>query len=856
MGLLGLSPHIIESQDYNDLNGAVSDGQDRIVIIKDTITLTADVTVSDCTILVVQGGLIQLGNYDLTFSSNSHFICPPNYQAFSYTGTGAVSFTNSPIAEVSAGWFEDLNKANAAASSKTLVVSSSITLVGNVTISFTTKLKIESNGYIDLGNYNLIINSRFECLPNYQAFIYSGTGEVDFTGAEMSEIHASWFPTFTDAVTGSLSKTLIVSDTQYLTANVTLANCTLIIQRSGNIKLGNYTLTGAATSTIICYGTIEKTGTGTLTVSGRLEAPDNHWVFVGFSAGDITLGARARYYVTPQMFGVQLGGADDTVALGVAIRTAYDASIWLQYISTVTITSTITIPAQKKILWRSQGYHTAVVKNTGSGAVFVIGDSTTDTNYIHIEGINFQRTDTTADALDLSRVHRSHFIDVKFDTVRYGFRLRGCLLNTFIKCGGSTTGDTLFYHENASSTFCNGNTYIGTIAELGTGNGNGWYFANHNGQGNNTIIGGTCEGAAGYAIYAENVIGLKVIGLHVETMTSGIKLIDSSQCLINCSYNDAPINLENCLDIKIEGSAKKVNLDETTKFCKIDYRFGSGGEINWYDESNIIRATRIGQEYLLYGMKKKGVLISPNGDLEKWTGSPLLPSPFTNAGSATITRTGDGQSDTTRKSRLYAAKVTNSGGGEQGLQFSVPAIYKGQWISVGCWALFVAGTPEIIWGSQTRTIPIGVTSTTVWRRLEFSWYFDPAISDMNIMFGGNTDADSAYWDSIEIWAEHEAAAPSRNLPTGTTPSVGDWGAMHHVYKTNNSSSTTITDFLNGYPGQRITIIAGDTYTTIAHGTNIKLRGAASKGPLAGDDVIELVYDGAKWRQSSYESVNS
>lgn len=80
----------------------------------------------------------------------------------------------------------------------------------------------------------------------------------------------------------------------------------------------------------------------------------------------------------------------------------------------------------------------------------------------------------------------------------------------------------------------------------------------------------------------------------------------------------------------------------------------------------------------------------------------------------------------------------------------------------------------------------------------------------------------------------------------TTPSVA--GAGGHIFKTNNSGATSITDFNDGYDGQEIVILFRDANTTIVDGTPIVLAtGADLTGGV--DDVLRLVSDGTTWFES-------
>ena len=76
-----------------------------------------------------------------------------------------------------------------------------------------------------------------------------------------------------------------------------------------------------------------------------------------------------------------------------------------------------------------------------------------------------------------------------------------------------------------------------------------------------------------------------------------------------------------------------------------------------------------------------------------------------------------------------------------------------------------------------------------------------------------------------------------------TPSVSEG----NVFKTANTSATTITNLLDGYSGQEITLIFGDSLTTVQSNSNIKLSASFTSTP---NDTLKLVFDGTLWRELS------
>jgi hypothetical protein len=125
-------------------------------------------------------------------------------------------------------------------------------------------------------------------------------GDIDVLGYFVSNptgIDCNKYASINAAVTaiGATQTTLVVSNAQTLTANLTIPS-TLTLK-------------------ILKGGSIVKASTYTLTVNGNFEA-DLYQVFSGFAAGDVTFGAGAIKEVIPQWFGATGNGvSNDTLAI-------------------------------------------------------------------------------------------------------------------------------------------------------------------------------------------------------------------------------------------------------------------------------------------------------------------------------------------------------------------------------------------------------------------------------------------------------------------------------------------------------------------------------------------------------------
>jgi hypothetical protein len=101
-------------------------------------------------------------------------------------------------------------------------------------------------------------------------------------------------------------------------------------------------------------------------------------------------------------------------------------------------------------------------------------------------------------------------------------------------------------------------------------------------------------------------------------------------------------------------------------------------------------------------------------------------------------------------------------------------------------------------------------------------------------FSGNTTAP--------VTTNHDASTTF--TASDTTPSV----AGNTLFQTNNGSSTTITQFDDGYDSQMITVL-GDANTIIQDNANIELQGATNFTMTASDTIVLRRLNGV-WRELS------
>jgi len=70
-----------------------------------------------------------------------------------------------------------------------------------------------------------------------------------------------------------------------------------------------------------------------------------------------------------------------------------------------------------------------------------------------------------------------------------------------------------------------------------------------------------------------------------------------------------------------------------------------------------------------------------------------------------------------------------------------------------------------------------------------------------------------------------------------------------VFRAEQGSATTVTDFAGKVLGKRVTLLIDDDNTTIEHGSGIQLDGGVDFAATNGDR-IEFIYDGANWNELS------
>jgi hypothetical protein len=125
-----------------------------------------------------------------------------------------------------------------------------------------------------------------------------------------------------------------------------------------------------------------------------------------------------------------------------------------------------------------------------------------------------------------------------------------------------------------------------------------------------------------------------------------------------------------------------------------------------------------------------------------------------------------------------------------------------------------------------------ITATVVNNRCINNTSQDLRVSALNVLISNNvfvTQLDVRFWDFPAL---------------ATTPTVG----ARMLFRANNTSATTISNFLSAREGQEISILGANGNTTIEQGL-IQLKGVVNV-ILPNNGTITLIYQGSVWREKS------
>lgn len=418
-------------------------------------------------------------------------------------------------------------------------------------------------------------------------------------------------------------------------------------------------------------------------------------------------------------------------------------------------TSTVSLPDPRR--FRGAGSkQTPIIQTTADIPLFTLATG----NGYHLSDFGAYIVSGDGSCFELNNVHRSTFEDIEAGRSgsgdgKYMFHLKGCILNTFKRVflpGGFVYG---IYGEILNTISDNANTFIGCVVEGGQV---GYYFADQSAQGDTTITGGAIEGQSVRALYAKNCLAFAIFGCHIEGVTSGLYFENCGDVGIYSIRTDR-LDLVNCENVIVKGGyIVYITVDANCLNCKLEHFRYTQTPLVLSESTEVEALHRQSSADLLgQGLSNPRFLLTRNGSLEAWTGG--VPDGFLNQDTATLTKTGTGEADTTKYLGTYACKVAKAAAANtyKGLRFNIPAAYRGGWINVEVWIKNITGNAwiSLVYSGGVRYEYSAVS--TDWQKVQIRYRCESTLSNVYILFSPPyaDAAGSFYIDKISIWSDSE-----------------------------------------------------------------------------------------------------
>ena len=405
---------------------------------------------------------------------------------------------------------------------------------------------------------------------------------------------------------------------------------------------------------------------------------------------------------------------------------------------------------------------------------------------------------------------------------------------------------------------------------------------------NTVILGGTIEGngtSSGGNIrtagFNTSIIGVDVeVGGTVSTITvTGAKSTLIENCVGAGGGTSGLIEVINSIDTIIRNyRGDSITIDSASKRTRLEnISYGNnGGGIT--DDG---LSTYVGQIYngSNENMQLTGKGIDShvnfvrNGGFERWVSATSLDAPFAGGFAplvgATVLRTGDGESDTTKKSGHYAVKVTAAASTISGIRYQgfQPALADilNKTLTWSVWAKAVTGTTNI---RLRISVDGGATdatfmATTTWQKFSASFPFTTGagysidfhiteaskevyLDNMYITVGSKEQYD--LWDNIKT-SEPEPTGHT-NLTFSATPTIyGDVATLQAMTLTGNITGITLANWIPGLPIWLKFLQDGTGGRTVGGWPTVKWAGGSAPViTVTADkaDMICLVFDGTDY----------
>jgi len=184
---------------------------DKELIINETIALTAHCVVpATCKIRFTKGGIITLGDYNLTI--NSPFRCDRQY-IFNATGTGVVAFGADSVKEILPEWFgtadddvvlQDVIDALGASSIPLYFSQGTWDIDASLTFVATTTMKFDKGAILDVNDGITVAIGGYVDAGPYKIFDVDANSTVSLADTTI-DVYSTWFDENLTAAVGSIA---------------------------------------------------------------------------------------------------------------------------------------------------------------------------------------------------------------------------------------------------------------------------------------------------------------------------------------------------------------------------------------------------------------------------------------------------------------------------------------------------------------------------------------------------------------------------------------------------------------------------------------------------------------------------
>ena len=463
------------------------------------------------------------------------------------------------------------------------------------------------------------------------------------------------------------------------------------------------------------------------------------------------------------------------------------------------------------------------------------------------------------------------------------------VIGPFPYAGATDTADNGVVLEASATT--GSQTIVGPIIE-GMAN---WGIDIGANSLNTVILGGTVEGQNVGNIRTGG-LNTMILGVNVEVggSTSAITVSDGARGVVIDGAQGAGSGTVGLIQIGAASDTVLRNLitdnitiaagAKRTRLLNVSYGNNGGGVVDNGTETIIEGVSNSSNENQQVRGRKSNSHTNQvrNGGFERWLSSTSMDAPIYGSYSvsgATLVRSGDGESDTTKFAGHYAAKVTETAGTGAGFFISgasaensqpgpVYANIAGKTLTVSVWAKAASGTPglslRVFYNSGTATSSQSFTTSTTWTKYSASFPVLSGHTYFDVRFQITTASAVMYFDSYtltlgdaEPYGEADNAKVVEPEPIGyhtvtfsATPTFyHDASSVQVMTLTANVTSVT---FANGVPGVPLTIIfvqdGTGSRTVAGWAGTIKLAGGAYTATTTASqrDALTFVWDGTNW----------